>query len=228
MRAGPPLLAALVAVPFALAPPVRAETPPVTPPATRLPVVLVHGIWDTGAVWDRLAARLREAGSPSVVAIDLVPNDGSAPLPVLARQVEDAVTRVLAETGASQVDVVGFSMGTLVSRWWLQKLGGNGRTRRFIAISGPQHGTLTAWFSATPGGRDMRPGSAFLQELHGESDPFGRVEVTSFWTPLDLMIVPARSSAIPGSKQRTFWVPLHPLMTSDRTVVDAVVSELGR
>ena len=45
----------------------------------------------------------------------------------------------------SDTFVVGSSMGALVSRAYVQRFEGKQRVRRFVSISGPQHGTATAW-----------------------------------------------------------------------------------
>jgi len=189
-----------------------------------LPVLCVHGIWDTGSVFSSIQGALEQRGWGSVRAVDLVPNDGSADVPEMAKQV-DAAAHALAPGTA--LDVIGFSMCALVSRYWLQRLGGRERVRRFISISGPHRGTLTAWLSGKPGAVQMRPNSELLEGLFTDPDPWGRTEVHAFWTPFDLMIVPAGSSALPGARERRFNVPLHPMMLHSREVIAAVAEVLG-
>jgi triacylglycerol esterase/lipase EstA (alpha/beta hydrolase family) len=188
-----------------------------------LPVLCVHGIWDTSAVFSSMQAALRDRGFGQVVALDLVPNDGSADIPALAKQVAAAADAL----GGGPLDVVGFSMGALVSRYWLQRMGGRERVRRFISISGPHRGTITAMLSGKPGPKQMRPNSALLNGLFADQDPWGRCEVHAFWTPFDLIIVPSGSSALPGARERKFNVPFHPMMLSDRNVISAVAEVLG-
>lgn len=191
------------------------------------PVLCVHGIWDTKRVFNPLAGRLAAAGWRDVEAIDLVPNNGSADLPELARQVDDAAQRLQERTGAPRIDVVGFSMGSLASRVWIQRGGGKARVRRFVSISGPHRGTLTAYFSGHPGAVSMRYGSPLLRSLEADPDPWGAIEVHVFRTPLDLMIFPSTSSRLPKSSERTFWVAAHPFMLTDGRVLDAVQSVLA-
>ena len=50
---------------------------------------------------------------------------------------------------------------------------------------------------------------------------------TVFRTPLDLMILPSTSSKLPKATERTFWVPLHPLMPGDRGVHTAIIEALS-
>jgi triacylglycerol esterase/lipase EstA (alpha/beta hydrolase family) len=199
-----------------------------TPAPARRPVLFVHGIWDKGDIFDDMVASLRARGFAHLEAIDLAPNDGSVTLPESARQLDQAARALLARSGAAQLDLVGFSMGSLVARWWLVKLGGRQLSRRFISISGPQSGTLTAHLNRKPGVTDMRPGSDFLKALESDEEGFGDVEVLSMWTPLDLMIVPARSGVLKDSEVQKFWVALHPLMPSDGKVIAAVGEALSR
>jgi triacylglycerol lipase len=179
------------------------------------PVLLVHGIYDTGRVFDSLAPKLRAEGW-HVETIDMVPNNGDASLAVLAEQVRDKVARMRAETGAPRVDLVAFSLGGIVSRYYLQRLGGAPQVQRFVTISSPHAGTLTGYVRWNPGVIEMRRGSAFLADLNRDwSTTAQQVKVTSVWTPLDLMIVPANSSQLPGARNLTVPVALHPLMLVD-------------
>jgi triacylglycerol lipase len=195
---------------------------------TATPILLVHGIWDSAARIEPLCAGLAARGLGHARAIDLTPNDGRASIEQLAAQVDAAVEALRAETGASQLDLVGFSMGALVSRWYIQRGPGRARVRRFVSISGPHQGTLNAYCLPFAGVRQMRPGSALLRSLAADPDPWGSVEVHVLYTPLDLMIVPARSSELPGARTtRSFPVALHRWMLFDRRVLDAVAGILA-
>jgi triacylglycerol lipase len=190
------------------------------------PVVLVHGIWDSSSRLEPLRAGLSARGITNATAIDLRPNDGRALIPVLAAQVAHAVDS--ASDRDDRVDLVGFSMGALVSRWYVQRGGGRARIRRFISISGPQHGTLNAYALPLAGVRQMRPDSELLRDLASDADPWGPVEVHTLWTPYDLMIVPARSSQLAGARSdQRVPVGLHRWMLSDPRVLDRVAELLS-
>ncbi|APR85634.1 Lipase [Minicystis rosea] len=157
-------------------------------------MLLVHGIWKSGRAFRRMSRYLERRGFP-VHTIDLVPNNGSAPIEQLAEQVAAFVAdRLPAE---SPLDLVGFSMGGVVSRYYLQRLGGHARVRRFVTISSPHHGTVTAYLRRLPGALQMRPDSDLLRELNRDVSLLERIDVTSIWTPLDLMIVPPTARASP-------------------------------
>ena len=63
-------------------------------------------------------------------------------------------------------DLVGYSMGGLVSRYYLQRLGGLRRVRRFITLAAPHNGSYMAYLLPNRGGEQMRPGSAFIEDLN--------------------------------------------------------------
>jgi triacylglycerol lipase len=192
-------------------------------PATQCPVLLVHGLWDSRSRIEPLAEGLRARGIEDVHSFDLTSASGRTALPVLARQIEAEVQRLSARSGCERVDIVGFSMGALATHYYLQRFAGQRRVRRFVSISGPHAGTWTAYALPFEGVRQMRPGSAFLRELASVDPPFAEVEVHCIYTPLDTMIVPAKSSIVPGARSVTSVpVLLHRWMMRDRRVLDVV------
>ncbi|MCE9673779.1 alpha/beta fold hydrolase [Myxococcus stipitatus] len=191
-------------------------------------MLLVHGIDNDASAFDALRERLEREGWRHVHALSLTPNDGTEELPRLARQVATEAEALRARAGVSRVDVVGFSMGALVTRYWLQMMAGRERVRRFVSISGPHAGTWLAALRRGRGVAQMRPGSRLLRALQQDPAPWGDVEVHSFWTPWDLTILPASSSHLAGAvEERTFPVLLHPWMLTDERVLDAVEEALA-
>ena len=192
------------------------------------PTLLVHGIWHDGRQMKRLADALERAGAPVARTMDLSPNDGSARIAALAAQVEAQAQVLARESGAERIDLIGFSMGALVSRFFVQRLSGKELVRRFVSLSGPHAGTFHARLMPLAGARDMRPGSELLRDLASDPDPWGDVEVHTVWTPLDLMIMPPRSSRLPHVASETqIRVPLHALVPSDRRVQARVIDVLS-
>jgi len=179
--------------------------------------LLVHGIWGDAAQLAPLRRGLEKRGVQAPVALTLSPNDGRAPIEELGAQIGREVERL--KTSSEAVDLVGFSMGALASRWYVQRGGGKFAVRRFISISGPHAGTLTAHALGHVGARQMRPGSDLLNDLAADDDPWGDVEVHALYTPFDLMIVPAVSSLLPRTRS-THKVPalMHRFMLSDHRV----------
>lgn len=202
------------------------------PPAARprggpLPVVLVHGIWDDARRLEPLRAGLAARGVGPLRVAELRPNDGSAPIAELAARLDARLAELAEELGAPRLDVVGFSMGALVTRYVVQRLGGKARVRRFVSVSGPHAGTHAARALPLRGARDMRPGSALLADLARDPDPWGPVEVHVLYTPFDMMIVPSASSRLPHARSETVLrVPLHRWMITDARALDAIAARL--
>lgn len=191
--------------------------------APRNPVLLLHGITDTIAVFHGMSAYLSARGW-SVHSFNLIPNNGGCPLEQLAAQVADYVAKTF--DPEQPLDVIGFSMGGLVSRYYIQRLGGIDRVQRFISISAPNNGTLAAYLSWRSGCVQMRPDSAFLRDLNRDEAMLGRLNFTVIWTPYDLIIVPAESSRMPVGKEVVVPARLHAWMLTDERCLKAVEEAL--
>ncbi len=192
------------------------------------PVILVHGIWDSAQRIGPLARGLRARGVGPLAAIDLVPAWGSSRLERLATQLEAFVHATLQQHRAHTADLVGFSMGALVARVYLQELSGHRSIRTFVSLSGPQRGTYTAYaLSVFAGVRQMRPGSALLRRLGDDVSGLPNVSVHCVYTPYDALIVPATSSILRGARSvHRVPVALHRWMLSDARVHDLVATLL--
>jgi triacylglycerol lipase len=195
----------------------------------RNPLLLVHGLMDTSHKMRKIASHLRGLGW-QVNDLDLTPNNGDAKLEVLADQVAKAIERIstASATSAQFIDLIGFSMGGLVSRYYVQRLGGIDRVQRLITISSPHHGTFAAHFSHRPGCRQMRPDSDLIVDLQQDVDRLNRLNFTSLWTPFDLMILPPTSSQLGIGTEISIPVIAHPLMVFDRRCLDAIVNALSQ
>jgi len=190
----------------------------------RNPVLLVHGIDDTAILFNRMTAYLRQQGW-TVHSLDLIPNNGSVGLDRLAHQVACYIEQNFAPD--QQIDLIGFSMGGIVSRYYVQRLGGIDRVQRFITISSPHNGTWTAYFRPNLGGNQMQRNSAFLYDLNQDVAALAQINFTSIWTPMDLMILPAVSSRLPVGREVILSVPSHPQMVTDARCLKAVADALS-
>jgi triacylglycerol lipase len=183
------------------------------------PVVLVHGIGDTTLLFRHMIPWLQRKGL-QVHALNLIPNNGDAGLDELAEQLAIYISsRFPAEQA---IDLVGFSMGGLVARYYLQRLNGLERVQKLITIASPHHGTWAAFLRGNPGARQLRPGSHFLEDLNRDAAMLNRIRVVSIWTPFDLMIIPARSSEWGVGRSIRVNVAAHPLMVRDIRVLELV------
>ncbi|NET53017.1 MAG: alpha/beta fold hydrolase, partial [Merismopedia sp. SIO2A8] len=187
-------------------------------------VLLVHGIIRTSKVFRRMSAYLTKQGW-SVHTLDLKPNDATVSLDQLATQVAYYVDQTF--SSRQPIDLVGLSMGGLVTRYYLQRLGGIERVQRFISISAPNHGTWLAYLSARPGCVQMRPGSQFLKDLNRDASMLKRLNFTYIWTPWDFIIVPARSSQMPVGREVKVQVLAHALVVRSPQAMRVLASALS-
>ncbi|MBJ7330339.1 MAG: alpha/beta fold hydrolase [Solirubrobacteraceae bacterium] len=113
------------------------------------PVVLVHGTFlNLGANWTLVSPTLKNAGY-CVFAL----NYGSTGLSVGGRinglgdigrsagELSAFVDRVLAATGAAEVDIVGHSQGGMMPNHYVKFLGGADKVHKLIGLAPSNHGT---------------------------------------------------------------------------------------
>ncbi len=193
-------------------------------PASKNPVVLVHGIWNTAGIFSPLRAYLEGSGWP-VHALSMTPNNGDAPLEVLAEQVASFVADRI--DPRQPFDLVGFSMGGLISRYYVQRLGGLSRVERFVTVSAPHQGTILGSFSRRYGIRQMRPGSPFIKALNQDIHQLQALKFFSLWTPFDLLILPPWSSNLSMAVSQRLTVRAHNQMICDPKGLGAIATCLS-
>jgi pimeloyl-ACP methyl ester carboxylesterase len=98
-----------------------------------VPVVLVHGILGDRTNFAALRRHLANEGIRRFSCFAYRPR---LDYQRIARDLGAHVDRVLRETGATQVDVVGHSLGGLVARYFMQT-GGAGCVRRLVTLGTP-------------------------------------------------------------------------------------------
>jgi triacylglycerol lipase len=192
------------------------------------PLVLVHGLFDTPGLFRSLQRSLADRRKP--LLIPHLPHAlGATPLDTLAQRLGEHIERAF---GPDQpVDVLGFSMGGLIARTWIQLHGGADRTRRFLSVASPQRGSLVAlpWPRFPLAGiADMKPGSELLRRLDADLELLRRVECCSFYCPTDLMVVPGWKAVLPVGPVRALPGLLHSRLMVDPVALQPVLSELLR
>jgi triacylglycerol lipase len=192
---------------------VAAPVPPEAPP-----VIVVHGIHSSAADMARLANHLRASGR-RVFTPSLTPANGRVSIESLAKQLAEFADR---EVPGQKFDLVGFSMGGLVSRYYVQRLGGIDRVGRFVTLATPHNGTVMARLFGGVGHEQMRPGSEFLRDLDRDAAMLETVGFTSLYTPLDAVIVPPKSSEQSAAKNIRVWGIMHPSFVLEKRCIKAV------
>jgi triacylglycerol lipase len=192
------------------------------------PLVLVHGLWDTPRLFRRLQQSLGERRAPLLIP-HLPHGLGTTPIRDLADQLGSHIEAAFGPD--TPIDLLGFSMGGLIGRTWIQLGGGHRRTRRFISVGSPQQGTLTAqpwprWLLA--GIADMKLGSPLLRQLNGNVDALRDVDCSSFFCTPDLMVWPGWRAVLPVGPCHSVPVLTHQQLMGDPAALAALVSELLR
>ncbi|MBX3014730.1 MAG: hypothetical protein KF832_24635 [Caldilineaceae bacterium] len=185
--------------------------------------ILVPGFNDDERCLATLERFLQQEGFPAY-AISPQPSDGTVGIDELATQLATTIAaKFLPEL---PLNLVGFSMGGLICRSYLQQLGGLLRTERLITIATPHQGTWSAFTCQRPACLQMRPGSSFLTALNADLSPLAQLNFTSIWTPLDLMILPATSSYLPVGEMKPILSPFHPALLMDGRILQTVATQL--
>lgn len=185
--------------------------------------ILIPGIFDRGKSMLRMQHALGEAGFVART-IKLKTNSGWYGMEPMARQLRDLVEEI---NGSGETcALVGFSMGGIVARYYLQRLGGAERVHKFIALSSPHFGSLWAHLLPYKGGRQLRIGSEFLDNLNRDAQVLEGVAPVSIWTPYDATIVPHTSSRLPVGNTYQVPVSLHRWVPQNPAVIKIVRNEL--
>ncbi|MFE4667785.1 esterase/lipase family protein [Streptomyces sp. NPDC056716] len=187
------------------------------------PVVLVHGTFGNSVDnWLGLAPYLTRRGY-CVFSLDhgQLPGvpffHGLGPIDKSAEQLDAYVDKVLAATGAGEVDLVGHSQGGMMPRYYLKFLGGAAEVNTLVGIAPDNHGTtlsglteLLPYFpgaedlltTATPALADQIAGSPFLTKLNEGGDTVPGVNYTVIATRYDQVVTPYRSAFLDGPNVR--------------------------
>ncbi|MGI9196806.1 MAG: esterase/lipase family protein [Candidatus Nanopelagicales bacterium] len=155
--------------------------------AAGTPIVLVHGTFDNRSIFTVLRRGLRKRGFGSTYALNY--NALTDDIRGVAMRLGDLVQDVCEETGHDQVHVVGHSMGGLIGRYLVQRLGGDEQVHTLVTLGTPHQGTLPAHLVPITVARQMRIGGDLITEL-AEPAPGCRTRFLVLWSDLDQLVIP--------------------------------------
>lgn len=161
--------------------------------AAGTPIILVHGLVDNRSIFTLLRRALRRRGFGRVMTLNYSPF--TQDIRTVAARLGDLVEQICEETGYERVHVVGHSLGGVIARYYVQRLGGDARVHTLCTLGAPHSGTLTAHLGRQKVVRQLRPGSDVMLEL-AEPAPGLRTRFVAFWSDLDQLVVPPRSARI--------------------------------
>jgi pimeloyl-ACP methyl ester carboxylesterase len=161
--------------------------------AAGTPILLVHGVVDNRSIFTVLRRALRRRGFGRVWTMNyhVLTHD----LRAAATRLEQTVESICHQTGYERIHVIGHSMGGLIARYYVQRMGGDARVHTLVTLGSPHAGTRAA--RLIPGGvfRQLRPDSDIVQELTRPA-PECRTRFLCFWSDLDALMVPKQAARI--------------------------------
>ncbi len=189
------------------------------------PIILAHGTDATAYTdWAGIGPQLAAAGfcvfAPDYGGKPDAKSYGTEDLWASSRQFGDFVDHVLRITGAGKVDLVGFSQGAVVTRYYINKLGGAAKVDQWIGLASPSYGGvmygLVPLADAAPGLWDayervtslaaiqQAQGSSFMRDLNAGGDTVPGVRYTTVGSRVDEMIQPFGNIALTGPGARNY------------------------
>lgn len=221
------------------------------------PVVLVHAFGlNAASNWQYLSPRIKSAGycvfaltygqDPRAEGLPYSPG-GLIPIEQSAAQLASFVERVLKETGARRVDLVGHSLGTVMPRYYLERLGGKEKVQRFVALAPAWRGSdvdggalrrdllgdngqpLDDLYAAFCGScHQSQRGSAFLNDLNADGEAVPGITHTNIVTRYDELVIPYTSGIMRDGGTNLVLQDICPLDASEHALVafDPVVARL--
>jgi triacylglycerol lipase len=192
------------------------------------PIILIHGVVDNRSVFTMIKRGLRRRGFGRIITLNYSPLTDD--VRVVAGRLEALVEALCIETGYERVHVIGHSMGGLVARYFVQRMGGDSRVHTLVTLGTPHQGTAPAKYVPHPVARQMRPGSDILAELAAPS-PGCRTRFVAIWSDLDQLIIPKSNARIDHAdlNARNVFVPCvgHNSLPVDGRVVHEVCTTLA-
>jgi pimeloyl-ACP methyl ester carboxylesterase len=160
------------------------------PLAARTPVLLVHGLVDNSSAFAVMRRSLRRRGFASVCSWNYSPL--LRDVAEAAHDLADRVEQICQDTGHERIHVVGHSLGGLISRYFVQRLGGDRRVDSLVTLGTPHQGSRWAHVLPAPLIRQLRPGSPLYQEL-AEPASGCTARITAVYSDIDQMVLPTSS-----------------------------------
>jgi triacylglycerol lipase len=185
------------------------------------PILFVHGYVESASVWNTMIGRFEKDGY-SKSFLSAYSYNTSQSNKVDAEEVKSKVESLLKSTGATKVDIIAHSMGSLNSRWYIKFLGGESKVDDWVSLGGPNHGTEFANFCGSTSCVEMRIGSKFLGELNAGDETPGTVSYGTWWSPCDEIINPDSSVALSGATNNKTACISHTALMNDETVYKSV------
>lgn len=161
--------------------------------AAGTPILLAHGIIDNHTIFALMRRHLVRRGFSSIHTFSY------SPLTLDVRRTAERMGReieaICEASGSDQIHVVGHSLGGLIARYYVQRLGGDAHVHTCVTLGTPHQGTMAARLLPWPLVKQVRPDSDLMAEL-AEPAPDCRTRFIAFYSDVDQLIVPQRRARV--------------------------------
>lgn len=188
------------------------------------PILFLHGVLHNRSAFVYMIQKLALKGWQNFEQLNLFTSLHS--IARMAEQTKRAVERVLSRYDASQVDIVAHSMGGIIARYFVQKLGGDTVVRNLVTLGTPHQGTKWFSYSILPQLRELRPESHTIRSLNALPVPVC-TQVISISGSLDICIQPKQGAFWEGVRNIQLQGLGHAGLLFSRRVVRIIASRLG-
>ncbi len=187
------------------------------------PILFVHGWSGSASNWNTMISRFEKDGWKKSELRAYTYNTSQSNKTTAETTVKSEVEALKKATGATKVDIVAHSMGSLNSRWYIKFVKeGEANVDEWVSLGGPNHGTTAANLCFSTACVEMRPGSTFLSELNAGDETPGAVNYGTWWSPCDEFINPDSSVPLSGATNTETACISHLALISDETVYKQV------
>ena len=189
------------------------------------PILFIHGYGGNTSNWETMKQHFASDGWQDfeLYAYNYSFISSNA---TTAAEIRDQVDEIIRKTGATKVDIIAHSMGSVSSRYYMKNLGGSEKIDAWVSLGGPNHGTdyvENQNCSFTPC-REIIPGSAFLTALNSGDETPGLSRYGTWRSPCDTTIKPDESVILAGATNTLTGCIPHFNFLIDATVYQQVRS----
>ena len=192
----------------------------------RNPIILIHGLWNTSRIFSFISSKLDEK-EVEYFAPTLNHAFGMTSIVELANLIDQLIVE---KYGLEQeIDILGFSMGGIIGRYWINKFNGYKRTKRFITIGSPHNGTLASQLVPKypfRGISEMKINRSLLRDLAKYDYFLNDIECISFFTFWDLMVFPGWRAHLNVGEKISLKILKHRNLVRNPAAVERILERI--
>ena len=192
----------------------------------KIPIILIHGLWNRADIFSSITPKLDELGI-EYFAPTLKHNYGMTSIVKLTNLLNDLI---LEKYGLEEeLDILGFSMGGIIGRYWIKKLNGYKRTRQFITVGSPHKGTLASQLVPKypfRGISEMKINSFLLKDLASYDYILKNIKCFSFFTYWDFMVFPGWRANLNSGEKISLNIYKHRNLIKNPAAVERIIHKV--